>query len=128
MRFPQFLVAITLIELSFKFIGELKIKAPFVAVLTLHKLKSSGKHRIAYWGSDNHLLIDGANLGVQKQNLKFEEGEILLVFPEQKLIQRFYRPTSNANTILLTEQCDQRCMMCSQPPKNKDYLHWSLYL
>ena len=61
------------------------------------------------------------------QGMELNVGEVLLIFPEQKVLQRFYRPNSHANTIMITERCDQACMMCSQPPKNKDYLYWELY-
>ena len=57
----------------------------------------------------------------------FDDGEIWIVFPKNRKVSRFYRPSANSNTILLTEQCDQMCLMCSQPPKNKDYLHIELY-
>ena len=58
----------------------------------------------------------------------FSEGEILLIFPEVSKCQRFFRPDATINTILLTEECDQLCIMCSQPPKNKRYDHFDLYL
>ena len=56
-----------------------------------------------------------------------EEGEIWLIFPAENKAKRFFRPSSNSNTLLFTERCDQKCIMCSQPPKNKDYLYWDLY-
>lgn len=62
-----------------------------------------------------------------KSNLNFEIGEILIIYPKKKFIERFFRPSANSNTILLTENCDQKCLMCSQPPKNKDYLNFDMY-
>ena len=56
-----------------------------------------------------------------------EIGEIWLIFPDPKKAARFFRPSSNSNTLMFTERCDQYCIMCSQPPKNKDYLYWNLY-
>ena len=71
----------------------------------------------------------GEHIGtLHKEVLNFTDGEIWIIFPDQKQITRFFRPNSNSNTILLTEQCDQLCIMCSQPPKQKDYLHFKLYL
>ena len=64
---------------------------------------------------------------VATQEYELEEGEILIIFPKYNFIERFFRPNANANTILLTENCDQKCIMCSQPPKNKDYLYFDLY-
>jgi His-Xaa-Ser system radical SAM maturase HxsC len=56
-----------------------------------------------------------------------DEYEIWIVYPDAHKISRFFRPSSNSNTILLTERCDQRCIMCSQPPRNLDYAHFELY-
>ena len=62
-----------------------------------------------------------------KKQLDVENGEIWIVFPESKQINRFFRPSANANTLMFTERCDQYCIMCSQPPKNKDYPFWDLF-
>ena len=35
-------------------------------------------------------------------------------------IRTLFRSSSNHNSILLTEQCDNYCLMCSQPPKDHD--------
>ncbi len=45
------------------------------------------------------------------------DGDVFLLIPERKEAQRLIRRKSNHNTILFTEQCDQLCMMCSQPPR-----------
>lgn len=44
-------------------------------------------------------------------------GDILLVVPKSKIAHRLIRAGSPHNTFLVTEQCDQECIMCSQPPK-----------
>lgn len=76
---------------------------------------------------NSEYFFEGAKL-VFKEKVTLEAGEVVLLFPDTNVLQRFYRPSANHNSILLTEQCDQLCMMCSQPPKNRDYLHWDLYL
>lgn len=48
------------------------------------------------------------------------DGDVFLVIPERKEAQRLIRRKSNHNTILFTEQCDQLCVMCSQPPRAID--------
>ena len=53
--------------------------------------------------------------------------EVLIIFTEVNKCQRFFRPSATINTILLTEECDQLCIMCSQPPKNKRYDHFDLF-
>lgn len=44
-------------------------------------------------------------------------GDVLLVQPARGIVQRLIRHASPHNTLLITEQCDQLCVMCSQPPK-----------
>lgn len=53
------------------------------------------------------------------ENMSIEEldGDVLLVIPERKIARRLIRAASQHNTLLVTEQCDQLCVMCSQPPK-----------
>lgn len=45
------------------------------------------------------------------------EGDVLLCIPAHGVAQRLFRHGSQHNTLLLTERCDQLCVMCSQPPK-----------
>lgn len=45
------------------------------------------------------------------------DGDVLLVPPGDRSSQRLVRATSDHNTFLVTERCDQLCVMCSQPPK-----------
>jgi His-Xaa-Ser system radical SAM maturase HxsC len=44
-------------------------------------------------------------------------GDILLVDPGAQRADRLLRAGSRHNTFLVTEQCDQLCVMCSQPPR-----------
>src|SRR5882762_5548978 len=48
------------------------------------------------------------------------EGDILRLDPATGSMRSLYRRNSLHNTILLTEQCNHYCLMCSQPPKNID--------
>ena len=57
----------------------------------------------------------------------FEAGEVIIINTPNNTVDRFYRPSASANSILLTEKCDQRCIMCSQPPKNIDYDYFDIY-
>lgn len=45
------------------------------------------------------------------------DGDVLLVNPRRATADRLIRSTSSHNTFLVTERCDQVCIMCSQPPK-----------
>lgn len=48
------------------------------------------------------------------------EGDIIRLDAVSGSFQCLYRRNSPHNTILLTEQCDHYCLMCSQPPKTID--------
>src|SRR4051794_4781227 len=44
-------------------------------------------------------------------------GDVLFVDPRAAVAFRWIRARSRHNTLLVTERCDQLCVMCSQPPK-----------
>jgi His-Xaa-Ser system radical SAM maturase HxsC len=45
------------------------------------------------------------------------DGDVILVSPREGRAERLFRAGSTHNTLLVTERCDQLCVMCSQPPK-----------
>jgi His-Xaa-Ser system radical SAM maturase HxsC len=45
------------------------------------------------------------------------DGDVLLIEPGAGSATRIIRATSPHNSLLVTERCDQLCVMCSQPPK-----------
>jgi sulfatase maturation enzyme AslB (radical SAM superfamily) len=47
------------------------------------------------------------------------EGDVIKIESSGR-INSLFRKSSSHNTILLTEQCNHYCLMCSQPPKNID--------
>jgi His-Xaa-Ser system radical SAM maturase HxsC len=49
-----------------------------------------------------------------------EDGDIVLVDPPRQHIDVLYRRNSPHNSLLLTERCNSRCLMCSQPPMTHD--------
>ena len=54
-------------------------------------------------------------------------GDIVLLDPARSTMQRLIRAGSRHNTFLVTERCDQLCVMCSQPPKkthHDNFLHF----
>lgn len=50
------------------------------------------------------------------------EGDIVTVEPARGELWVIYRRSSNFNSMLVTERCNSRCLMCSQPPKEGDDL------
>ena len=49
-----------------------------------------------------------------------DEGDIVRLNPRDSVCRVLFRRNSAHNSILVTEQCNHYCLMCSQPPKNVD--------
>lgn len=48
------------------------------------------------------------------------EDDIIRISPDGSRINVLWKSTAVHNSLLLTEQCDNYCLMCSQPPKTRD--------
>ena len=48
------------------------------------------------------------------------EGDIVRFVPRRGEVFVLYRRSSRFNALLLTERCNSNCVMCSQPPKDRD--------
>lgn len=55
------------------------------------------------------------------------EGDVVLVQPDIGRAERLLRHGSPHNTLLVTERCDQLCVMCSQPPKKTHVDRFALF-
>lgn len=47
-------------------------------------------------------------------------GHVIVLEPLNGFIRTLYRPDSLHNTLFTTERCNSNCLMCSQPPADKD--------
>ncbi len=47
-------------------------------------------------------------------------GDVIAVSPDGRRLNVLWKSTATHNSLLLTEQCDNYCLMCSQPPKDRD--------
>jgi His-Xaa-Ser system radical SAM maturase HxsC len=47
-------------------------------------------------------------------------GDIVAMEPINGFVRTLYRPDSNHNVIFTTQRCNSNCLMCSQPPKDRD--------
>lgn len=47
-------------------------------------------------------------------------GDVVRIEPQRGAIRALYRRNSRSNSFLVTERCDNYCVMCSQPPKQRD--------
>ncbi len=48
------------------------------------------------------------------------EGDVVRIEPQRRRLHALYRRESPSNSLLVTERCDNFCVMCSQPPKAAD--------
>ena len=48
------------------------------------------------------------------------DDDIVVVQPNTGFVRTLYRPDSVHNGLFMTERCNSNCLMCSQPPKDKD--------
>jgi His-Xaa-Ser system radical SAM maturase HxsC len=49
-----------------------------------------------------------------------EAGDVISASPTGEHVRVLWRHRSPQNSVLLTERCDHWCLMCSQPPKERD--------
>lgn len=82
-------------------------------------------------GFRGYLVRSPLNPGEQEDVYQLSEefwyladGDIVRIEPERRAMAVLYRRASPFNSMLVTERCDNYCVMCSQPPKarNDDYL------
>jgi His-Xaa-Ser system radical SAM maturase HxsC len=48
------------------------------------------------------------------------DDDLVVLQPKTGFVRTLYRPDSVHNTLFMTERCNSNCLMCSQPPKDKD--------
>lgn len=49
-----------------------------------------------------------------------DDGDVVTFNPIKFRLNTLYRKSSNHNSVLVTERCNNYCLMCSQPPKTAD--------
>jgi sulfatase maturation enzyme AslB (radical SAM superfamily) len=50
-------------------------------------------------------------------------GDIVVLGPAIGLVRSLYRPYELHHHLFVTERCNSNCLMCSQPPKDRDDVH-----
>lgn len=73
-------------------------------------------------GEKQHIAlgVDGDVFELGEDYEYLRDGDIIRLDPSMGSMRCLYRKNSDHNTILLTEQCNHYCLMCSQPPKRID--------
>lgn len=70
------------------------------------------------------LLESSPNITLTSSFWELQEGDLVYIDFGKGLFEIVWRSESSSNSILITEQCNHRCLMCSQPPKATDDFNW----
>lgn len=66
-------------------------------------------------------LPAGARAVIAPEQAAFlSQGDVIAVDPRRKALRVLHRRNSSYNHFLLTERCNNYCLMCSQPPRDVD--------
>jgi len=76
----------------------------------------------AFAGSVGHEAFPEARISVSglRNPHVVQPGDVVRLRPASTQISVLYRRGSGANTLFVTERCNSRCLMCSQPPRDED--------
>jgi len=55
-----------------------------------------------------------------RQVSHLKSGDVVVLFPKTGHVRTLFRPDSKHNALLVTERCNSYCLMCSQPPVDRD--------
>jgi His-Xaa-Ser system radical SAM maturase HxsC len=85
-------------------------------------LLEGGSSEAVFAGENGLIVVEG----VEADKL---DGDVVLVQPgdTRGRVERLLRSGSLHNTLLVTERCDQLCVMCSQPPKKTHVDRFDLF-
>ncbi len=50
----------------------------------------------------------------------FRDGDVIVMEGDSGFVRSLYRPYETHHSLFVTERCSSNCLMCSQPPKDKD--------
>ena len=92
---------------------------PFVVRLNYERAGHHGNHdAVRMIDASGEMAFAGQSgfftVATQDQAL---DGDVVLIDPARGAAERLIRRSSKHNSLLITERCDQLCVMCSQPPK-----------
>jgi His-Xaa-Ser system radical SAM maturase HxsC len=98
-------------------------------------LSSRGEH-IRFFAEDDELSTDlvGYRAALAHDNLSTEfpvvdrlrdsdhlkSGDIVVLEGDSGFVRSLYRPYEKHHSLFVTERCSSNCLMCSQPPKDRD--------
>jgi His-Xaa-Ser system radical SAM maturase HxsC len=66
------------------------------------------------------VAVPGPALQLPADLAHLAAGDVIGIAPDGRRITVLWKQAATHNSVLLTEQCDNYCLMCSQPPKDRD--------
>ena len=117
-----------MIELTLPAIAEASL--PFIARLRTSRPNTPSPHDALLWAEDAEGTVYAGPQGlvaIDGLSAAALDGDVVLVQPDGRRIERLLRAGSPHNTLLVTERCDQLCVMCSQPPKKTHVDRFALF-
>lgn len=73
-----------------------------------------------YLSPEPNITGPGPTLHLPVQLLHLQPGDVIMVSDDGTRLRVAWKAHAVHNSILLTERCDHYCLMCSQPPKDRD--------
>ena len=64
--------------------------------------------------------VPGPTIQLPAELAHLTAGDIIGISSDGRRVTVLWKSTATHNSLLLTEQCDNYCLMCSQPPKNRE--------
>jgi His-Xaa-Ser system radical SAM maturase HxsC len=90
----------------------------------LDRAKAAGWKSVVLIGMEEKLSERSAEFGrailLTSPFEYLSDGDIIGVHPGSKRFRTLFRKNSKHNSFLVTERCNNYCLMCSQPPKDVD--------
>jgi len=123
----------SVVRLQSSGLGAARNESDFVIVRTpeeMRRVVAQGNNSIFIINdSPNDILsteaFSGRAIGLSSQFAYLAEGDVIGIHNPSRKFRTLFRRNSRHNSFLVTERCNNYCLMCSQPPKDIDD-HWIL--
>jgi MoaA/NifB/PqqE/SkfB family radical SAM enzyme len=79
-----------------------------------------GKVSEIYLSDSESIVGPGPTIHLPAKLHHIAPGDVLSIPPNGRQVNVLWKASAVHNSILLTERCDNYCIMCSQPPKDRD--------
>jgi His-Xaa-Ser system radical SAM maturase HxsC len=118
----------SVVRLQSSRLGAARNESDFVVVRTSEDMKRvvEGEHNSIFIINDSSSDIlsaeafSGRAIGLSSKFAYLAEGDIIGIHPQSRKFRTLFRRNSRHNSFLVTERCNNYCLMCSQPPKDID--------